>query len=73
MRDGVTYVDEEGWSAEVARAGDGLTLTIESPYRARFLVVCPEGVTLSAECAREQIEGYKAVLRATPGLEGVRE
>lgn len=73
MLDRVTYVDGEGWSAEVARAGDGLTLTIVSPHRARFLMMCPEGVTLTAECAREQLEGYKAVLRATPGLKEARE
>lgn len=73
MLDRVTYVDEEGWSAEVARAADGLTLTIVSPRRARFLMMCPEGAALTAGCAREQLEGYKAVLRATPELKGVCE
>ncbi len=73
MLDRVTYKDAEGWSAEVAREGHGLTLTIESPHRARFLMMCPEGVELSAECAREQLEGYKAVLKATPGMKGVSE
>ena len=73
MLDRVTYVDEEGWSAEVARAADGLTLTIVSPHRARFLMMCPDGAALTAECAKEQLEGYKAVLKATPGLKGACE
>ena len=71
MLDRVTYRDGEGWSAEVAQAADGLTLTIVSPHRARFLMMCPDGAALTAECAKEQLEGYKAVLKAAPGLEEV--
>lgn len=71
MLDRVTYKDADGWSAEVTREGYGLALTIESPYRARFLMMCPEGAELSAEFAKAQLEGYKAMLKAAPELKEV--